>query len=313
MSSVQGQYSLVSEENQGKRKSFGVSARETGEAPNVSISPCVWKLVLGAVFMNACLSLALISIVIVALAKTGAAGGMVPGTVYPSLVSAAQANFDPKRWKDIFDAGANLMKHVDGVDWSLEEKIAYDSGQPPQTCYEQPSEQDCNDFPSQCTYNTDCQTDPTSCLNTGGQCSGSQCCLACSWESTDPPKCTGPAKRGGKGTAEVTITADDSKNVDASFTRFYNALTKASDEMGDPVSNHVVSPLDFTKFIQNILKADWHRLATQCQAIGKKCVAIDFAEIGMASAEYKAQYNAQIHIICKTFGDICGKLEKAFE
>ena len=49
------------------------------------------------------------------------------------------------------------MKHVDGVDWSLEEKIAYDSGQPPQTCYEQPSEQDCNDFPSQCMYNTDCQ------------------------------------------------------------------------------------------------------------------------------------------------------------
>ena len=63
--------------------------------------PFVWKLILAAIVINTVISVALLTMIIIII--TGAASGangLVPGTIYPSLIKAVQANTDPKQWKD---------------------------------------------------------------------------------------------------------------------------------------------------------------------------------------------------------------------
>ena len=317
MSSPHSQYSSLTNE-------------ESGKASSASISPLMWKIMMGAVFMNACVSLALISIVIVVLVNFGTVGGMVPGTVFPSLVSAAQTNFDPKNWKDTVDAGANFMKQIDDVDWSFKETVSYDvlGSKTTVTCSDLKTEDACmvneGALLRQDTYDHQCEVADRSdsvtmdeskfpektCAERGGMCNVDylgQCIISCTWDPSTS-KCTGNAT-----SARTELVENSKRNSEMTQKRFQlltNAWTKASKDLGNPVGHHTTSPLDVTKFIRNIFNADWHNIATQCQTVAEKCVSLDFTSL--ASGSKHDAVNAKIHASCKAFGTICKKAERAF-
>ena len=304
MSSPHSQYSSLTNE-------------ESGKASSASISPLMWKIMMGAVFMNACVSLALISIVIVVLVNFGTVGGMVPGTVFPSLVSAAQTNFDPKNWKDTVDAGANFMKQLDDVDWSFKETVSYDvlGSKTTVTCSDLKTEDACTvnegELLRQDTYDRQCEDSSSysvTCAERGGMCARKgECVISCTWDPSTS-KCTGNATSAR--TELVENSKPDSERTQKRFQLLTNAWTKASKDLGNPVGHHTTSPLDVTKFIRNIFNADWHNIATQCQTVAEKCVSLDFTSL--ASGSKHDAVNAKIHASCKAFGTICKKAERAF-
>ena len=79
-------YKLV---NEGGGRQRSLSTENSVSVGNLSCRPCVWKLVLVAVFLNAVISTVLLTVIIVFLThSTGSAAGLVPGTIYPSLIKA---------------------------------------------------------------------------------------------------------------------------------------------------------------------------------------------------------------------------------
>ena len=321
-------YKLV---NEGGGRQRSLSTENSVSVGNLSCRPCVWKLVLVAVFLNAVISTVLLTVIIVFLThSTGSAAGLVPGTIYPSLIKAMQANTDPKAWKDIFDSGAKVFNTVKSVDWSINEEIKYNSGEPPATCYEQTDQDDCENFVPDCDYEPSVcpdtrplalwfgsgahnSTPDNACTRAGGICDDNgYCCKSCQWVDG---KCTGAATMGGSGEAQCIISEEDSESADRTITNIYNSLTKASKGMGTPTGHNVASPLDVTKFVLDILNADYKTLSAQCKSIATKCVGIDFASVFQRPKDAEpspSQFNAQIHVVCKAYADLCGKVNTAF-
>eukprot|EP00943_MAST-04B_sp_MAST-4B-sp1_P009767 g9767.t1 len=206
---------------------------------------------------------------------------MVPGTIYPSLIAAVQANTDQKKWKDIFDSGAKLAGILKNIDWTFHEEVVYGTDSPIATCSDQTDEASCENFDPDCDYSTYCNShgaaNSTRPSGHGEQCAkdtvciDNSCCKICSWNA-QYNDCVGAATHGGKQTAFASISEEQSNNMDRTLSTIYNSFQEASTQMGTtPKSNNVNSPLDVTKFIQNILNADFNQLATHCQALMTKC------------------------------------------
>ena len=96
------EYLIQNEQGSQKKKSDEGSSTPTR---------CVWNLLTIFVVLNTMISIALLGITIAFVTRVTktvetSAQGIVPGTIFPSLIAAAQANLDPKSWKEIFDSSA---------------------------------------------------------------------------------------------------------------------------------------------------------------------------------------------------------------
>ena len=278
------EYLIQNEQGSQKKKSDEGSSTPTR---------CVWNLLTIFVVLNTMISIALLGITIAFVTRVTktvetSAQGIVPGTIFPSLIAAAQANLDPKSWKEIFDSSAKVLNTIKKVDWSIDEKIKYNENTPAKTCYEQENYHDCKGFGPVCNLNIACAKNKpflagkhetavsNDCINAGGVCKGLECCKSCQWDYTTD-KCFGTAEINGSGVTEVMITEASSDNIDRVCTGIYNGVTKASNDLGDLAALNVHSPLDVTKFIKDILSVDFKKLSSQCQSIASKCAETDWS------------------------------------